>query len=48
MMTTAIDITQVNQWLNDVAPAAQLTIDSRCVQRGDVDRKSTRLNSSHT
>ena len=36
MMTAAIDITQVNQWLNDVAPAAQLTIDSRCVQRGDV------------
>jgi UDP-N-acetylmuramoyl-L-alanyl-D-glutamate--2,6-diaminopimelate ligase len=36
MMTVAPDIRELNQWLRQQAPAAQLTLDSRRVQRGDV------------
>ena len=35
-MTAALDIRELNQWLRQKAPSAQLTLDSRRVQRGDV------------
>lgn len=35
-MAAALDIRELNQWLRQQAPSAQLTLDSRRVQRGDV------------